>query len=59
MKYFPLTLLLMAFAQISTPENGNLIREPILADYLDAQRSPGITGTPEEVQDAEGNPASL
>ncbi len=49
----------MAFARISTPENGNLIREPILADYLDAQRSPGITGTPEEVQDAEGNPASL
>jgi hypothetical protein len=59
MKYIPLTLLLMAFTPISTPENGNLISEPILSDYREGQRTPGILGTPEEIQDEFGNPASL
>jgi len=59
MKYIPLTLLLMAFSPISSPENGNLISEPILADYREAQRAPGILGNPEEIQDEFGNPASL
>jgi len=59
MKYLPLTLLLLAAVQVTGPENGNLISEPTLEDYQQARRAPGILGAPEEVQDAEGNPASI
>ena len=58
MKLFALSLLLLA-TQLEAPENGNLISEPILNDFQNAQRAPGIMGTPEEVQDANGNPVSL
>jgi hypothetical protein len=58
MKIVSLSLLLLA-AQLNAPENGNQVSEPVLSDYQNAQRSPGIMGIPEEVQDSEGNPASL
>ena len=41
-----------------SPENGNLIPEPQLADYSEGNRAPGIMGVPEEVQDLDGNPSS-
>ncbi len=52
-----MTVFLMAVQM--APENGNLIPEPQLADYFQGKRAPGIMGIPEEVQDLEGNPASL
>lgn len=59
MKSISLSLILLS-AQLVTlhghPENGNLIPEPALKDYAQAQRAPGILGAPEEVVDAEGNP---
>jgi hypothetical protein len=58
MKIVSLSLLLLA-AQLNAPENGNLVSDPVLSDYQNAQRAPGIMGVPEEVQDADGNPASL
>lgn len=58
MKVFSITLFLLS-AQANIHENGNLIPEPKLADYSQADRSPGIMGTFEDVQDAEGNPTSL
>jgi hypothetical protein len=58
MKLFALSLLLLA-TQLDAPENGNLISEPALSDYQNAQRAPGIMGAPEEVQDLEGNPVSI
>ena len=58
MKVFSISLLLLA-AQPLHPENGNNIPEPQLADYSQASRTPGIMGVPEDVQDADGTPASL
>lgn len=57
MKLFSMSLFLLA-AQIST-ENGNLIAEPTLADYSQGDRTPGIMGVPQDIQDADGNPSSL
>jgi len=57
MKVFSISLLLLAIKL--SPQNGNLIPEPKLADYHQGNRSPGIMGIPEDVQDSEGNPASL
>jgi len=57
MKIFSISLLLLAIKL--SPQNGNLIPEPKLADYHQGNRSPGIMGIPEDVQDSEGNPASL
>jgi hypothetical protein len=58
MKFVSLSLLLLAM-QLQASENGNLISEPTLSNYQKAQRAPGILGIPEEVQDSEGNPATL
>ncbi len=57
MKLFSMSLFLLA-AQIS-PENGNLIEEPVLADYSQGNRAPGIMGEPQDVINADGTPASL
>jgi len=58
MKFVSLSLLLLA-TQLQAPENGNLISEPVLSNYQNAHRAPGILGNPEEVQDSEGNPVAL
>jgi hypothetical protein len=57
MKLFSMSLFLLA-AQFST-ENGNLIPEPTLADYSQANRAPGIMGEPQDILDTDGNPSSL
>jgi len=58
MKYFLLSLMLLA-SQAQSAEDGNLIPEPTLSDYSQAQRQPGILGPIEEVQDEEGNPVTF
>jgi hypothetical protein len=57
MKLFSISFFLIT-AQLS-PENGNEIPEPQLADYIQGERSPGILGEPQDVQDSEGNPSSI
>lgn len=47
---------LLLAAQVA-PQNGNLITEPQLLDYVSATRIPGIMGKPEDVIDHRGNPA--
>ncbi len=62
MKVFSIGLILVSshlHLVKSSPENGNLISEPVLADYSQASRAPGILGVPEDVQDENGTPASL
>jgi len=59
MKVFSISLFLLAAHLSGSPENGNLQPEPHLADYSQGNRAPGITGIPEDVQDANGNPTSL
>ncbi len=56
---FSISLFLLAAQGNFPPENGNLVPDPQLADYSQGNRAPGITGIPEDVQDADGNPGSL
>jgi hypothetical protein len=58
MKYLVLGFLLIT-AESQSVEDGNSIPEPLLTDYSNAQRQPGILGSIEELQDAEGNPVSF
>ena len=60
MNVFSISLFLLA-AQLAggSPENGNLLPEPQLADYSQGNRTPGIMGVPEDVQDSDGTPTTL
>ena len=45
-----------SIAQMSDePENGNLIAEPTLSDYVQANRSPGIMSEPYDIVDQNGD----
>jgi len=58
MKFFSVFLILFAVQPLSAaiihPENGASIPEPVLTDYSEGNRSPGIMGVPQDVQDASG-----
>ena len=43
------------FAPLEDPANGNLIPEPLLTDYVQANRSPGILVEPYDIVEADGS----
>ena len=54
MNYFAFFLTLLLFSSFShaaetDPSNGNLIPEPLLQDYVNANRSPGILVEPYDI----------